>query len=387
MAKTKYITFLKALLTGVGLPPIYHTNTDSNGVHFDVKANTEAVNNKHVFVVKDIPDYLNIKTLKKPDTIIKKVKTLKGHLVELYPFKTISEYLNQNFSSKSKSNLRRYNSRLETCFNIKYVSYYGDITKQEYDRLFVVLKDLLIRRFEEKQEANYELQHLDEFHEIVYQLILDKKASLFVIYDANKPISIRINMFNKFLAFYILSGYDIDYSKFHLGSIDMLKNIEWCIDNEFKIYDLLKGYDYYKTKWATKSHDYYNHIIYNTNPLLLAIKGTILYTKEKLKYKIYNTLKYSVLRNTYKSVKTSNFNNRRQKNSVFISDLKVVQNTEKTIIDIEKNKDYAVLRKPVYDFLFLTKQSINDIVVSKLAKNKFLLQSKTKTQLLTIIKK
>lgn len=387
MIKTKSITFLKAFLTKNGLPPIYHEIIDDNkAFNSNIERDTDSIQEKRVLLVKDFPDYLNIRIRKKPNQKLKKVKTLKGHLIELKTFNSISEYLNRNFSSKSRSNLRRYNNRLEACFNIKYVSYYGNIEKQKYDSLFVALKDLLIKRFNEKKETNYELQYLDEFHDIVYPLILNKKANLFVIYDGDVPISIRVNMFKQTHAFYILSGYDIDYSKFHLGSIDMLKNIEWCINKDFEVYDLLKGYDYYKSKWATKSHNYYNHIIYNTNLASTNLIGIFVYNKEKFKYKIYNSLKINQLKLKYKKIKKSIFGNNK-KASVLLSNFIANNNIEKTLINIQENNEYAILKRPLYNFLFLTNQSINDIKISKLknSSNKFLLESKVKTQLLTIV--
>jgi hypothetical protein len=278
----------------------------------------------------------------------------------------------------------RYQNRLNTCFNIKYISYYGSIEKEEYTKLFIALKELLIRRFNEKQEVNYELKHLSEFHEIIYDLILDCKANLYVIYDDETPISIRINMFKNKIAYYIISGYDIDYSKFHLGSIDMLKNIEWCINNDFEIYDLLKGYDYYKTKWATKTHDYFNYITYSRN----SIVGLYTFVKEVIKYKFYRFFKKYRIISKYKNFKKSIFGfnrNRKSKLSYHFSNFDK-EMTSKTIeIDFKKN-EYSFLRKPVYDFLFLNNESINHLNVSKLinASNKFKVHSRNKCQLLTI---
>ncbi|OEK08536.1 hypothetical protein A8C32_03525 [Flavivirga aquatica] len=392
MRHIKHITFLKALLSNNSLPLIYKAITNNTNLFYNTKTDSILNLKNHVLIVKDIPNYLNI-TIEKHlnKTFINKIKTLKGHLIELHNYQSISDYLNHNFSTKSRSNLRRYKNRLETCFNIKYVSYYGNIEKQEYDRLFIVLKDLLERRFNEKGEINYELQYLNEFNNIVYEQILNKKANLFVIYDGNKPISIRINMLKDKLNFYILSGYDIDYSKFHIGSLDMLKNIEWSIQNNIKSYDLLKGYDYYKKKWATKSYYYSNHIIYNSNSIKIFIIGKLTYIKYTLKYKTYNLLKNKYIDIIYRKFKKGFFSKNnlyQKKDKTFILSNSNTKNSNKiTKINIEQNNEYQFLRKPVYDFLFLNNESINNITVNKFTDStqKFQIQSKNKIHLLTVI--
>lgn len=390
MAKVKKITFLKAF-TENSLPSIcskiiygkhFYNNTNSD-LDIDLK--------KQVLIFKDVSDYLDIEFQEQSEHIcIKKIKTIKGHLIELHLFSNITEYLETSFNSKSRSNFRRYESRLKTCFNIRYVSYFGNISRQEYDRLFVVLKNILVKRFTEKQEYNYELQHLEGYRDVLFDMITEKRANLFVIYDGDKPISIRINMCKKNIVYYILSGYDIDYSKFHLGFIDMIKNIEWCINNSFEIYDLLKGYDYYKSKWSTKTHDYYNHIIYNSNSIATLLIGQYFTIKDSIKYKIYSTLKAYNLHTKYKIIKRlafgiNNFTNKKKPLTVQIENDK--KNTSQTIkIDIEKNNDFEFLRKPVYNLLFLNNESINNVTISKFinSKNTFKVQFKNKSNLLKV---
>ncbi|NMH88221.1 GNAT family N-acetyltransferase [Flavivirga algicola] len=390
MDKANNITFLKAF-TENSLPPICNKVIYQKNVYYNKNIDSELDLNKQVLIFKDVSDYVDIELFQQAKNIvINKTKTLKGHLVELAPFKDIQEYLQNNFTTKSRSNFRRYENRLKSCFKIKYVSYYGNITKEEYDRLFIVLKDLLIRRFAEKQEKNYELQHLKGYHDVVYDMILKKEACLFVIYDNEKPISIRVNMCKKKLAYYIISGYDVDYSKFHLGSIDMLKNIEWCIDNNFEIYDLLKGYDYYKSKWATKKHDYYIYIIYNSNSIKLTLISYYITIKETIKYKCYRFLKKHNLDTKYKDLKrylfgiTTFFKNKKATTILIDNNAKITDQIFE--IDINLDNQYIFLRKPVYNFLFLANTSLDNVTIGKLSgtSNKFLLKAKNKSQLLTI---
>ena len=63
--------------------------------------------------------------------------------------------------------------------------FYGAIEKVEYDHIFEHFKFLLTKRFDDKQITNNNLDPAEwEFYkEVVYPLILEKKASLYVIYN------------------------------------------------------------------------------------------------------------------------------------------------------------------------------------------------------------
>ena len=197
MTKVNKITFLKAF-TENSLPPICNKIMYGKYFYDNTNSNPDIDLKKQVLIVKDVSDYVDIELHDQQENIvINKIKTIKGHLIELYRFSNIAAYLNASFNSKSRSNFRRYESRLKTCFNIRYVSYFGNISRQEYDRLFIVLKNILVKRFTEKQEYNYELQHLEGYRDVLFDMIAEKRANLFVIYDDNKPISIRINMCKK----------------------------------------------------------------------------------------------------------------------------------------------------------------------------------------------
>ena len=170
----------------------------------------------------------------------------------------------------------------------------------------------------------------------------------------------------------------------------MIKNIEWCIDNGFEIYDLLKGYDYYKSKWSTKTHDYYNHVIYNSNSMAALLIGQYLTVKDRIKYKSYRFLKAYNLHTKYKSIKrlvfgVKNFANKKKAPIVQIEN--DAKNTGQTVkINIEKNNEFEFLRKPVYNLLFLNNESISNVTISKYtnSKNIYKVQFKNKSNLLKV---
>lgn len=379
MPKPIKLTFLKSWQADKNLPTSYQT------IHFGSKVLYETnkqqpESSSQIHIVQDVPDYLTIQVNENKNVKLKTIQTLKGHILELETFNTLNDYLLKNFNTKNRNNLKRYVKKLETCFPITYKTYYGDINKQEYNALFVKLETMLINRFQQKQEANYELQHLDEFKKNTYQLVLEKKANIFVIYDDEMPISIRINIFNQNLSYYILSGYDINYSKFHLGSIDMLKNIEWCILNNYNVYDLLKGYNAYKSKWATRVHQYQMHIIYNPKNFNTNIIANLIAFKETCRYLLYNIYLKNNLDSYHKQIKKLKFQfseKNTQTNNLKISIEKTIPEFENLkAINIRDNATFDFLKNAVFNFLYETNTPIKNlkVFIYNNTTNKFIIQ-------------
>jgi len=365
MEKLHPILFLKALFENYDFSPWYQCIRYKKQVLFSAKPFLKAAD---VIIIKDIPDYLSLEQSTSKDYTWLKVTTLKGHSIQVEQYQNLEAYLTANFSAKSRSNLRRYTKRLETCFNIRYVCYWGSIPKDEYEALFIALKKLLVKRFAQKKEVNYELQHLADFEAQIYTQIVNKQAALYVIYHHQEPISIRINMIKENLGFYMISAYDIDYAKFHLGSIDMVKNIEWCIQHKMLSYDLLKGYDYYKKNWMTQSFDYYNHIIYNNKKRKARLYANYLKLKTQMLYLSYYSLKKINADLYYKSLKqrlyTLSAQNNKEQKILVIDALPFEASTgiEIKLIQGEKNEH---LKKIIFDFLFSSQQSLDEIKLYK----------------------
>ncbi|WP_203258680.1 GNAT family N-acetyltransferase [Hyunsoonleella ulvae] len=355
------ITFLKALITEDKYLSCYKTISFKSKI---IKIpNVVKEYSTDATLIRDIPDYL--KTEKKPSFLSIHYKTISGHLINLKNFDNCDDYLAQQFSAKSRNNLKRRLKKLNKCFNIRVKTYYGSITQQEYDTYFIVLKELLSRRFSQKQEYNYEIQYLEEFHSLCFDLICKKKANMLVIFNGNDPISIRINMFLDNMAFYIISGYNIDYSKFNLGSIDMIKNIEWCINNKFEVYDLLKGYDYYKKKWSTTL--YYNHtqLLIPKSKWWLYPAMVIINIKNRCKFSTFRVIKRTNIYTSIKKIKKVKFALKHKEQD--IPQLSEKKKSNKGFDNFEvilyKEKDYAFLKKHVHDFLFETNENLSNITL------------------------
>ena len=97
-------------------------NTGKNltkGITYEI---TETLGNNfknEVCLIYDVPTYAQTKTTNIPKNLtIKKVKQYPGFLIHLNRYTDIDDYLNKTFSRSSIQKLRRYNKRLQTCFNI-----------------------------------------------------------------------------------------------------------------------------------------------------------------------------------------------------------------------------------------------------------------------------
>lgn len=275
---SKTIVFLKQLASMGSFPACISKirDTRTGEVLFEQSVEKRPMDNRGPMILRDVPSYLEIEW---EETKIKiktqSLVTQKTYVVDLDHYRDSDAYLQKHFGPKSRSALRRYKKRLEQCFRIEYWVHYGAMDKIGYDVLFEQVRDLMERRFEQKKERNYELQHLEEIKNDVYPKLLEKQASIFVILADNKPISIRINLMHGKLAYYILSAFDPDYDLFRIGKLDMWQNIKWLIENGFEKYDLLKGYAYIKEDWADSIYDN-NLILVNRDASLKGRMGLLL---------------------------------------------------------------------------------------------------------------
>lgn len=270
--------------------PIY-INLGKNltkGMSYQILLNADAdasFKNK-VCLIYDVPQYFNFEINSSTKVIkTKKIKQYPGFSINLEKYKDFDTYFTSTFSKKTINRLRSYNRQLERNFSISYKMFYGSINKKEYDNIFVNFNRLLTKRFNNKKETNNNLNpnEWNFYYDVVYPLILEKKASLFVIYNEDKPIAIRLNYFSEDIIFDAIPVFDIEYSKFHLGKISIMKMLEWSFENDFKVYDFSKGFYDYKAKWSDKTYSFEYHLLYDSNSIKASSIAIFLFVFYKLK--------------------------------------------------------------------------------------------------------
>ncbi|MEN3324129.1 GNAT family N-acetyltransferase [Mariniflexile soesokkakense] len=370
--------------------PLY-TNAAKNlthGINYKISECKEDDDYKNkVCFVFDVPSYFNVNTnvsLHHHSLKLKKIKQYNGYLANLKEYTTFDAYLTDRFSSRSRRVFRKYINRLETSFNIKYTIYYGmNITKLEYETLFSQFYMLLKKQSLKKGVINEALSNNKWVHlkELVYPLILEKKASLFVIYQEEHPISICLNYLSENIVFGSLSAFDSDFSKFNIGCIDNLKQLEWCFDNDFLMYDFSKGDFDYKTRWCNEIYNFEYHIFYDSESVISKLFAFSLGNYYTI-IQYFRNLKINVLFNKIKFFFKNKKNTTKEKKIAKIIPL----NNLNEVGDLEliniNNKKYLFLKKYVYAFLYMHSESLNEteIYFIKSSINDFIIKGKTKIE-------
>lgn len=372
--------------------PIY-VNTGKNytkGISYSLfDDRTEGVENK-VFLIYDVPTFLDLE-LNSSNTKLKLTKILQypGYLVDLGNYTDFNQYFSTSFSKSSRYKLNKYKKRLESCFDISYKMYYGAIDPDQYRTIFVYFKQLLEKRFLDKGTTNNNLdpKEWNFYTEVAYPMILEKKASLFVIYNGDTPIGVTLNYFSDTIVFDAITVFDIDYEKFHLGSVTIMKLIEWSINQKFKYFDFSKGYFDYKKRWATKEYYFEYHLYYDKSSIISTVLGNTiaLYFNLKQYFRDKNlNAKIHKLTFWFRNLQVKK-NERERYLSIPIEG---EMNLEK-FIEINRDSDeWQDLKSNIFEFLYLNNSSEKDLKVKKstLDKNRFVLECKDKRVILTMSK-
>ncbi len=307
-----------------------------------------------------------------------------GYSILLNSIKTVDDYLEVQFKSKYRSIIRRYVRRLEKCFDIEYKLFHRTINVEDYDFLMKSLHDMMVKRFQQRKEEH---KNMDEWEKIVkttYKLILDGNASLFVIYNGKQPIEISLNYHFDKILFSTISSYDIDYSKFGLGHVEIYKQLEWCLKNGYILFEMGVGGMDYKRRWSNNIYNYEHRIVYQNikgGNLLAMVEINKIKLKEYLKSKKLNTLRdrfFGILKKNdttsitpdFEISKIENFENNHQ-----------VEDLEQ--IDL-RTTNFSFLKKYVNDFLYATETHTSQVKVYKVIQNDtFYINGKGKIQKIT----
>lgn len=322
----------------------------TKGNYYEINGENDFKNK--VFVIYDVPSYFKVQNI--PQTL-KKLKLYKsiqypGFLIELDKYSSMDDYLMSTFGKNSRMKMRKYSKRLDACFDISTKMFFGTIDKNEYDLVFEHFMVLLKRRYSDK-EISYNNMQPDEwafYKEVAYPLILEGKASLFVVYNNETPIAITYNYHSNDTVFDAITVFDIDYVKFNMGYINNLKLIEWCFENNIKNLDFTKGYFDYKKRMCSLEYDFEYHILYDNNSLQ---SKAIAY----LFFKFYELKAYLRIRkiNTKLHKLTFLLKNKKTKKQLYeITELNNLPDIN-TISEINWNKEkYSFLNKNICDFLY-----------------------------------
>lgn len=239
---------------------------------------------RNLYNVGDVPDFLDVLLLEnKKELKVKKIPQYKGYLIDLTKYNDANELFTSTLSRNPRKNFRSKKRKLENAHDISYHFYHGEIDKDYYDYIFETCYLLMEERFHQKKIYNRNLIKWKDYHSFFYPMIVERKASIFVISDKEKPITITLNFHVSDIVFSHIQIYDINYSKYSLGDIAIFKNIEWCYENNMNIWDFSKGATDNKLRWSNHIYQFDYHLFYNRKSFISTIK--VNYISMKLFFK------------------------------------------------------------------------------------------------------
>ncbi len=277
------------------------TFTLQNYYKINRASSSEELKGKTILIF-DVPDYFKINTNTTSTNLkIVPVREYIGYLIDLDKIDSFNSYLSSRFNSKKKSQIKGYSKKLEKKFNIKYNMYFGEITKEKYDYIMDCFYDLSIKSFKKKGLKNRKLipKNFNFTKDIIYNLIGKKQACIFVVYKDATPIGISVNYNSNNILFGDSTVYDTLYSKYNVGTIMLMKQLEWCFSNKINTFDFSKGYFPYKKTWCNTTYHFEHHIVYDTS----SFKATLTAYKNIYFLKTKQFLREHPLRNYFNKIK------------------------------------------------------------------------------------
>ncbi|WP_083760717.1 GNAT family N-acetyltransferase [Robiginitalea biformata] len=208
------------------------------------------------------PGYMQFHLKDPGDTLVRIPQQNWGYSIDLEGCATADDYLQKQFKSKYRSIIRRYVKRLDACFKTEYVTHGEDLAPDHYESLMEELKTMIDRRFGQRKESHKEEKNWKDILANSHDLIRRNKASLFVIYADGEPIEISLNYHFNGILFSCISSYDIDYSKFGLGHVEIYKQLEWCLANGFRVFEMGVGGMDYKRRWSNNIYQFEHLVIF-----------------------------------------------------------------------------------------------------------------------------
>lgn len=239
--------------------------TNTKGISYKLTHSSLKDLKKSVFIIYDVYDFLNPYKTKIYTLGFYKIKQYPGFICDLKNYNSLQDYMAKVISRKSRYKFKSYKKKLEAAHSIHYKMYLDDIDPETYQSIFSDFKRLLKKRFLDKKTVNNNLNP-DEwafYTDVTYPMMLEKQAGLFVVYNNNTPIAITLLNFSNTKMLDVIRVFDIDYSKFRLGNVSIMKQLEWCFKNNFESLDFSKGYFEYKNRWANKPYWLEYHIYYD----------------------------------------------------------------------------------------------------------------------------
>ncbi|HLT52563.1 MAG TPA: GNAT family N-acetyltransferase [Flavobacteriaceae bacterium] len=260
-----------------------------------------------VFLVYDVQGFIDIgETNADKNLKVNKVKQYKGSLAKFEGFDTFEAYLKSQISAKGRSKLRGLENKLHKDFTVEIKQFYGSIEENEYNFLMERFYSLLKQRFDQLGLDNDILQKWDFYHEVSFKLVNEGRAVFNVVMINGNVGAISLEFVSDHHVIGAIKTFDIQYSQYRLGNIELNELLKWTFENKFEALDFSKGDQEYKSRFTNEDYDFECHILYDKSSVVSRFIGLgyVKYFefKQYLRDKDINT-KVSKLKHKLKSLK------------------------------------------------------------------------------------
>lgn len=155
----------------------------------------------------------------------------------------------QNLSSQMRRNLRRDRRKMENNFAVEYKKFDSIYDAKESFEMFQRL--YAARRNKRKEENKYVQDNYKSFQENIIKSISEKKwLSLYLLYLNKKIVAVHYWFKYKQKLYGYQMGFDDTYAKFSVSQNLLSYVIENSIKEKVTEFDLLRGGEQYKMRWA-----------------------------------------------------------------------------------------------------------------------------------------
>ncbi len=172
---------------------------------------------------------------------------------------TYDEYMKKNFSSNFRNRIRRMEKRLKKLGNHRYEIFEdGKNLDRILEKIFLVEKKSWKGRQKSGIFSTYKKRRF--YFNIIKNMAIEKKLLIHLQWLEDILISYRIG-FKANRKYYDYNlAFDPDFSKYSPGLLSLNNLLQYLYENEFKIFDFLKGGEKYKRMWtdnASKTIHFY----------------------------------------------------------------------------------------------------------------------------------
>ncbi|MDJ0776209.1 MAG: GNAT family N-acetyltransferase [Mastigocoleus sp. MO_167.B18] len=168
------------------------------------------------------------------------IESIEEHSYSYIPLPSSwEEYLKTFLGPKARKNVRHALRQVEKQSNIHLEETHRNNFKTQLDALLKLMQ---------MQRGSQPKSLLNMYRDIFQRCAENNNLWLSVLWDQKKPIA-ATGMFvdlNKKRAYGYMTGYNSEYSKLSPGRVMMAYSIKKAIDNNFQIYDFLRGSEEYK---------------------------------------------------------------------------------------------------------------------------------------------